>query len=60
MRALSAPTVELYRRWLETGREAPPVQLVRHGDRYRVRDGRHRIAAAVAAGHMFVEAEVRR
>ena len=26
---LSASTVELYRRWLEQGREAPPVRLAR-------------------------------
>lgn len=58
-RGLSAVTVERYREWLEQGREAPPVRLARHGDGYLVRDGRHRVAAALAAGHRFIEAEVR-
>ena len=31
-RRLSASTVERYREWLEQGRDAPPVRLVRHGD----------------------------
>ncbi len=56
---VSAATVERYRTWLEDGREAPPVRLVRHGDAFLVRDGRHRIAAARAAGHTLIEAEVR-
>ena len=56
---LSAATVELYRAWLEQGREAPPVRLARQGDEFVVRDGRHRVAAALAAGHRFIEAEVR-
>ena len=56
---LSTATIELYRVWLEQGREAPPVRLARHGDEFVVRDGRHRVAAALAAGHRFIEAEVR-
>ncbi len=56
---LSASTVELYRLWLEQGREAPPVRLARAGDTFVVRDGRHRVAAALAAGHTVIEAEVR-
>ena len=36
---LSVPTVELYRVWLEHGRDAPPVRLARHGDAFVVRDG---------------------
>ena len=56
---LSASTVELYRLWLEQGREAPPVRLARAGDAFVVRDGRHRVAAALAAGHTVIEAEVR-
>ena len=31
LRALSARKVELYRQWLEDGRHAPPVRLVRDG-----------------------------
>jgi hypothetical protein len=58
-RSLSTPTVERYRQWLEQGREAPPVRLVRLGDGYVVQDGRHRVAAALAAGYRFIEAEVR-
>ena len=53
-------TVERYREWLEQGREAPPVRLARDGDGFVVRDGRHRVAAAVAAGHVVIEARVER
>jgi len=59
-RSLSAATVERYRQWLEQGREAPPVSLALRGDAFVVRDGRHRVAAALAAGHTVIEAEVRR
>jgi hypothetical protein len=58
-RSLSAATVERYRSWLEHGREAPAIRIARVGDAYVVRDGRHRVAAALAAGHRFIEAEVR-
>jgi ParB-like chromosome segregation protein Spo0J len=57
-RALSASTVERYRQWLEQGREAPPVRLVRREDGFVVRDGRHRVAAALAAGQLEIDAEV--
>src|SRR5262245_64133114 len=59
-RSLSEATVERYRQWLEQGREAPAVRLVRHGDEFVVRDGRHRVAAALAAGHLDIKAVVRR
>ena len=59
-RSISQATVERYRQWLELGREAPPVRLARQGDVYVVRDGRHRVAAALAAGHAVVNAELRR
>jgi hypothetical protein len=59
-RTISQSTVERYRRWLEQGLDPPPVRLARHGDAYLVRDGRHRIAAALAAGDTFVEAELQR
>jgi ParB-like chromosome segregation protein Spo0J len=52
-------TVERYRQLLEDGRDAPPVRLAPHGDRYLVRDGRHRVHAARAAGFSMIEAEVR-
>jgi hypothetical protein len=58
LRGLSASTVDRYRLWLEQGREAPPVRLVRQGEWYLVRDGRHRLAAAFAAGLTAIEAEV--
>ena len=35
------------------------MRLARQGDAFVVRDGRHRVAAALAAGHRFIEAEVR-
>jgi hypothetical protein len=59
-RSIDRATVERYRRWLEQGREAPPVRLARLGDAYVVRDGRHRVAAALAAGHNLVEAVLHR
>jgi hypothetical protein len=55
-RNIDQPTVERYRRWLEQGLDPPPVRLARHGGAYLVRDGRHRVAAALAAGHAVVEA----
>lgn len=58
-RRVGSATVDRYREWLEQGREAPPVRLARHGDSFVVRDGRHRVAAALAAGHVVIEAEVR-
>jgi hypothetical protein len=58
LRRLSATTIERYRGWLEQGREAPAIRIARVGDAYVVRDGRHRVAAALAAGHRFIEAEV--
>ena len=60
VRSMSQATVEQYRQWLEQGREAPPVRLTRHGDGYVVRNGRHRVAAALAAGHTVVEAVLQR
>lgn len=60
IRTINEATVEQYRQWLEQGREAPPVRLARHGDVYVVRDGRHRVAAALAAGHTVVEAVLQR
>lgn len=36
----------------------PPVELIRVGDIYFVRDGHHRISVACARGEVFVEAEV--
>jgi hypothetical protein len=57
-RGLSVSTVERYRQWLEQGREAPPVRLVRLGDGFAVQDGRHRVAAAQAAGQLEIDAEV--
>ena len=57
--SINASTVEQYRLWLEQGRDAPPVILICRGGVYVVRDGRHRVAAALAAGHAGIEAEVR-
>ena len=57
---LSARKVELYRQWLENGRHAPPVRLARDGQGFVVRDGRHRVAAAIDAGHVGIEAVLRR
>jgi hypothetical protein len=57
---VSAAKIERYRYWLEAGREAPPVRLVRQRDGFVVRDGRHRISAARAAGHTLIEATIQR
>ena len=59
-RGVSASTVERYRQWLEQGRQAPPVRLVRQGEWFLIRDGRHRVAAAIAAGLELIEAEIGR
>jgi hypothetical protein len=59
-RSIDRATVDRYRQWLEQGREAPPVRLARHGDGFVVRDGRHRVAAALAAGHTVVKAVIQR
>ena len=56
---VSAATVEGYRTWLEDGREAPPLRRSSRRP-FLVRDGRHRLTAARAAGHTLIEAEVRR
>lgn len=40
------------------GRELPPVELVKVGDIYFVRDGHHRISVAHMLGQQFIEAEV--
>ena len=58
-RGIDGVRVELYRGWLEEGREPPPVRLIRVGDTLLVQDGRHRVSAALAAGHTVIEADVR-
>ena len=58
-RGLDRAKIELYRAWLEEGREPPPVRLARAGEILYVRDGRHRITAALVAGHTVIEAEMR-
>ena len=51
-------------RWLSvararmTGVALPPVDLIKVGDSYFVRDGHHRISVAHALGESFIEAEV--
>jgi hypothetical protein len=51
-------------RWLRiasillSGRELPPVDLIRIGNVYFVRDGHHRISAAKALGRLDIEAYV--
>ena len=57
-RSIDRAKVEQYRLRLEQGQDPPPVRLARNGDAYLVRDGRHRVAAALAAGHAVVEAVI--
>ncbi len=51
-------------RWLkiavaqQTGEALPPVELIRVGETYFVRDGHHRISVAAALGQTDVDAEV--
>lgn len=51
-------------RWLrvltafENGLTLPPVELVRVGEEYYVRDGHHRISVAAALGQVEIEAHV--
>lgn len=42
----------------EMGTPMPPVNLIRAGDIYFVRDGHHRISVARARGEEYIEAEV--
>ena len=36
----------------------PPIELIRVGGEYYVRDGHHRLSVAHALGEHFIEAEV--
>jgi hypothetical protein len=49
--------VSLARAWL-AGANLPPIELIRIGEVYFVRDGHHRISIARAFGHQAIEAEV--
>jgi ParB-like chromosome segregation protein Spo0J len=40
------------------GLTLPPVDLIRVGESYFVRDGHHRVSAARALGQAFIEATV--
>lgn len=40
------------------GRELPPVELVKVGDIYYVRDGHHRISVSRSMGQSFIDAEI--
>ena len=40
------------------GKEMPPVELVRYGDTYYVRDGHHRISVARARGEAYIDAHI--
>ncbi len=42
----------------EAGIPLPPVELIKVGENYFVRDGHHRISVAHAFGEQFIEAEV--
>jgi hypothetical protein len=47
-------------RWLniESGRTIPPIQVIRVGGVYFVKDGNHRVSVARHRGQAFLEAEV--
>jgi hypothetical protein len=42
----------------ENGVTLPPVELIKIGDIYAVRDGHHRISVAKVSGAAFIEAKV--
>ena len=42
----------------KSGVAMPPVELIKVGDEYFVRDGHHRISVARAFGQLFIEAQV--
>jgi hypothetical protein len=60
-RPLQSRTCE---RWLSIGRARlqgatlPPIELIRVGDTYFVRDGHHRLSVARALGEKFIEAQI--
>ena len=56
---LSTATVELVPRVARAGSRGTAGATRTPGDAFVVRDGRHRVAAALAAGHTVIEAEVR-
>ncbi len=41
-----------------SGQSLPPVDLLKAGDEYYVRDGHHRISVARALGEGFIEAQI--
>jgi hypothetical protein len=43
---------------LQNGKTLPPVELIRIGQIYFVKDGHHRISASRALGQEYIEAEV--
>lgn len=49
--------VSVFSAW-KTGQELPPVELIRVGDAYYVRDGHHRVSVARAMGQEYIEAAV--
>lgn len=59
-RGVCLKTVERYRKLMEMGVEMPPVTVTQTiQGTYAVRDGRHRVMAARAAGEILIEAVVR-
>jgi uncharacterized ParB-like nuclease family protein len=58
---LSARTMQRWTSVLQArlnDRPLPPVDLIKVGDEYFVRDGHHRISVAHALGQEFIDAEV--
>ena len=49
--------VNVFSAW-KTGQELPPVELIRVGDAYYVRDGHHRVSVARVMGQEYIEAAV--
>ena len=53
---LDGPTVDDYAAAMRAGDEFPPIELIYDGESYYLKDGFHRVAAAIQAGFTAIEA----
>lgn len=55
---LHGPTVYDYSEAMEAGDKFPPIELIYDGEAYYLKDGFHRVAAAIQAGFTTIDANV--
>lgn len=55
---LHGPTVYDYEEAMKAGDKFPPIELIYDGENYYLKDGFHRVAAAIQAGLKTIEANV--